>query len=235
MSVSKGYAWSNCEDTPSIRHFAEIEKAKEMFGVIVNPIEFLELDEIPLSTAGREHFVYKSRRHPEDVIKITYERFGFRIEENLLYDEGAGEVVCANLLLKSNLSASDYVKRLYRQNAMFGDNVQILGIWTRENTFPQFIIKQPLRLPHSGSPTPKQEEIECYMEARGFTHLPANLLDNDYLKNALFYHEANNLFVADARPPNFVRTPDGALIPVDLICQRPDGKMKDFILKNCRR
>lgn len=111
-----------------------------------------------------------------------------------------------------NASPLEYMARLQAQNELFGDDIRLEGLW-RQGRGWRIITSQP----HADGEPPTREEIHAALTADGW--LPAPQWNGLGYEHGLTFLRGDWL-LADAHPANFVKTADGALIPIDVILTR---------------
>jgi hypothetical protein len=119
---------------------------------------------------------------------------------------------------------SEYVQRLHRQNSLFGDDTKILGVIIAEDAI-QFVSSQAFcRGGH-----PQQSEVETSLKNNGFVQIPPKHIQNAYLCDYCYYRESDNLLFVDAKGSNFIKDDIGFIRPIDVVCQRPDKPLREFL------
>jgi hypothetical protein len=115
-------------------------------------------------------------------------------------------------------SPSEYLHRMALQNDLFGDQIILEGGIISDG--PSMIIGQPagglslvisqpfLQPANPSSPHPTEEALTPYLQGYGFQRL----------LNSFFgwINEDQQLVVLDAKPDNFILTPEG-ILPIDLL------------------
>ena len=171
--------------------------------------------EIP---GGAEHHVETSA-DGRRMVKHTKDGFGYAVDAEVATFGGV-------LSLRQALP-SEYLTRLDLTNEALGDDLRFEG-FTRMGDQAGFVISQ--RAIAGVLPTPQQ--IRGWFEANGFQQVPAERIDNDYIKTTTWWHPDAKLFVTDAKPKNFVREAGGEIVPIDLITQRvAPGSPIDRVLR----
>jgi hypothetical protein len=115
----------------------------------------------------------------------------------------------------------DYLRRFTLHNFIFQDDVQLEGVIVSDKPVTligaveggcSLVISQRwLIAADAENPHPTLEEIATFMTELGFTPLPDSFFG--------WYREADGVLVLDAKPDNFVKTPDG-ILPFDLVLSR---------------
>jgi hypothetical protein len=105
----------------------------------------------------------------------------------------------------------EYLQRLELSNALFGDDVRMEAVL--ENLQAELIIVTSQSFIEGDHPAP--EEIDAYMKAEGFVRT----------RSEDWYRETDEVAVFDAHPGNYIRTPEGHVIPIDLFpLHHPDAE-----------
>ena len=140
---------------------------------------------------GREHRTWK---HPDfsRIYKYTYpNQFG----RTAFYGSGG--------LGNTNALPFEYLTRMALHNKVFGDDVIIEVTFDDEQGLVILVISQTFIL----GDHPAQKQIDAYMTAEGFVKTRSN----DW------YRVSDDLAAFDAHPGNFIATPDGQVVPIDLV------------------
>ncbi len=153
---------------------------------------------------GGEHLVFRREPHDGLIYKATWrEQFGFVPG---LDARGRWRLFPA--------TPSQYLLRCGLANSVFGDDIRLLAIAQDQaggSDVPSIVTSQPFVI---GSP-PDEHEIARYLSALGFqplpraTHRPSGLHD-------VWCRREDHLVICDAVSGNFVRTPAGDILPIDL-------------------
>ncbi len=105
----------------------------------------------------------------------------------------------------------EYLTRLHLSNDLFGDDVWIEAVLESDDAKLLVVTSQSFIT--GDHPTP--EEIITYMRAEGF----------DLTRSGDWYRAQDDIAVFDTHPGNFIRTPDGNIVPIDLFPLRhPDAE-----------
>jgi hypothetical protein len=112
-----------------------------------------------------------------------------------------------------------YLRRIELMNIVFEDDLVFEGVSfavprfeSKEGKLPYLVISQGLvDMADRESPYPSREEVSEFMETLGFSML-ANFTYQ-------WYRERDQIVVADAKPPNFIKSPQG-IVPIDLLISR---------------
>lgn len=117
---------------------------------------------------------------------------------------------------------SEYLRRLELQNDLFGDDIKVLGL-TPAN---RFAISQP-RLKGED---PSENEIKQVLEAAGWQRVPMKLQDlPTTLMGSAWWHREEQVIMLDARKPNFKKTSEGAVLPIDLVLADLSAEMRELL------
>ncbi|WP_172683469.1 hypothetical protein, partial [Verrucomicrobium spinosum] len=146
-------------------------------------IRFLEKLGDPIQLQGRalgqggEHHVYHDAGAGE-VNKHTHgHRYGFVV------DQGA-DAAKGKLELRDALP-SDYLVRLDLQNAIFGDEIVLVGATkTRYSPYPAIVTRQPI----ASGVHPSLTELRNYMKQKGFVVLPSEIQMPGTFRGDVWYH-----------------------------------------------
>lgn len=94
----------------------------------------------------------------------------------------------------------EYLMRMIIANEVWGDEVVFEGLI--DGDLPSLVISQPrLEGPH-----PHPQLINDFLRSQGFER-------KDTL---MWYRDADGLAVSDTKPSNFIETPGGDILPIDL-------------------
>ena len=120
---------------------------------------------------------------------------------------------------------SDYLERFILHNALFQDDVRLEGVIISAHPSQlvgavlggcSIVISQRwLIAADDQSPHPTSEQIASFMQELGFKPLPDSFFG--------WFREDDGVIVLDAKPDNFILTPDG-ILPFDLILARGVGE-----------
>jgi hypothetical protein len=112
----------------------------------------------------------------------------------------------------------EYLRRFALHNCIFLDDVRLEGVALHEG--PSVIIgavpggcslvisQRWLTAADAENPYPTEEEIAIFMSNLGFVHLPDSFFG--------WLRESDGVLILDAKPDNFILTPDG-ILPFDLV------------------
>lgn len=153
---------------------------------------------------GGEHLIYRAEPHDGFIYKATWrEQFGF---------VPGLDARSRWRLLKA--TPSQYLIRCGLANAVFGDDIQLYAIaqdQVGDSGVPSIITSQPFIV---GTPAAKKE-IAAYLKKLGFEPLPAAAHRPSGLHD-VWWRRRDSLVICDAVAGNFVRTPKGEIVPIDL-------------------
>lgn len=153
---------------------------------------------------GGEHLTYLARKRDGFIYKATWrEQFGF-----VPGFDARGRW----RLLKA--TPSQYLLRCGLANAVFGDDIQLYAIaqdQAGDSVVPSIITSQPFIV---GTPA-AEKEIAAYLKKLGFEPLPAATHRPSGLHD-VWCRRRDSMVICDAVAGNFVRTPKGEIVPIDL-------------------
>ena len=112
-------------------------------------------------------------------------------------------------------SPSEYLLRCGLANAVFGDNISLLGVYddlVGGYGTPSIVTTQPFIV---GEP-PKMEEVVAFFKAQDFVSLTDLVPHRPEVEDQIWYRAKDQVLVADARPGNFIRSRDGVIVAIDL-------------------
>lgn len=159
-------------------------------------------------SAGAEHVVYHDAQNSL-AIKITRpNNYGHSVRR-------MGRMLDASPL--------EYLSRLAWQNALFGDDIRILGLHFDDEGL-QVVTSQPWIL-YDESPLATDDQIAAYLNLIGLKR--AALYPHGYF----FYDGRSNIAVADAGPSNVVISNDGKIVAIDVVTGKPDGDHRQALWK----
>ena len=115
----------------------------------------------------------------------------------------------------------DYLQRFEMHNAIFLDDVHLEGVIVTDRPSSlvgavpggcSIVISQRwLLAADPEDPYPTEDAIASFMQDLGFTALPDSLFG--------WLRETDGVLILDAKPDNFILTPDG-ILPFDLVIVR---------------
>jgi hypothetical protein len=95
----------------------------------------------------------------------------------------------------------DYFERMISANEVFGDGIRFEGIIEGDQS--SIVISQPKV---EGS-MPEQPEITVHLRDR---------LGFDRVDTLIWYRPSDGLVIGDTKRSNFIQTPDGQIVPIDI-------------------
>ncbi len=116
-------------------------------------------------------------------------------------------------------TAREYLVRLILQNKYFGDEIRLVALLNCDQGL-RVLTSQP----HVAGDPASYEEILGWFGRLAFRRLE---LDG----SVAWYHDSENLLVADAHEGNVIRTPSGELVPIDLNLIQPGGRLLEWAVK----
>jgi hypothetical protein len=152
---------------------------------------------------GGEHIVHHAEGRRE-VQKLTLPDIG-----------GYGFVpdVDGDILWLRPAIASEYLGRLGLMDAVFGVPSRITGILRNPQGAPQTASSQPW----VDGIIPESEEISEWLHEQGFAAVPRRFHERGSVPaGSVWYRKMDNLLMGDAVPRNFLKTPDGIIVPIDV-------------------
>ena len=196
---TRGWAEQRADEARALRGWAEEA------GLILDPEIYLD----PARRGGEEHMLW---HHAATMryIKLTHAgRFGFAADAEWFFDAGREEAFAKAFL--RDATPLEYFDRLLLQNAVFGDDIQLLGIIDKARGM-HLVTSQPDIVGDLVTP----DEIIACMAASGFERIPAVRLGHE---DALaFLRPADRLAVFDCHIGNFVKS-GPHIVPIDVIAQ----------------
>jgi hypothetical protein len=160
---------------------------------------------------GGEHRVFVPEE-AETITKHTLKgEFGRVMDERDLLDPRQMRNV-RQLTLRGALP-SEYLTRLAIMSEIFGLDTDYLG---RVGVDESMATSQPF-VPQDEGTVISEEAVQGFMEGHGFARVDEKHIAIPEIKKATWYRQRDGLLVTDALPRNFRQTPDGILVPVDLV------------------
>lgn len=157
-------------------------------------------------SSGAEHAVFHDQCNALAVKTTHPNRFGHSTRE-----EGAAA------------TPLEYIRRLAWHNALFGDDIRLLGVILFENNI-QIVTSQPWIVADERHFT-TIEEIDGYFERLKFTHVE---LVPDV---PLYFNDELCVVIADAHQQNVLTTEDGHLVPIDVVVGIPGERLLEQLRK----
>jgi hypothetical protein len=153
---------------------------------------------------GGEHLTFFTRQRDGLIYKATWhEQFGVVPG---LDARGRWRLLKATPL--------QYMLRCGLANAVFGDDIQLYAIaqdQAGDSSVPSIVTSQPFVI---GMPA-TEKDIATYLKKLGFEPLPTAAHRPSGLHD-VWCRRRDSLAVCDAVSGNFVRTPNGDIVPIDL-------------------
>lgn len=148
---------------------------------------------------GREHLTWHGK-DAKSIFKFTYpDKFG------------RTPFYCSGGLGSCDATPFEYLTRLALHNDLFGDDILIEA--TLHDERHRLIVVTSQTFIVGDHPTPA--EIDTYMQAEGFIKT----------RSEDWYRPQDDLGIFDTHPGNYIRTPAGNIIPIDLVPLRhPDAE-----------
>lgn len=144
---------------------------------------------------GGEHVIYNSREDASRVFKITHPgQAGLTI---VTRENRHGELNSAI----GSATPAEYLTRMILANELLQDAIRYEGIL--EGDLPSIVISQP----KIEGALPEQPEITVYLR----DHLCFERVDT-----LIWYRPVDGLVIGDAKRSNFLKTPDGDILPIDV-------------------
>jgi len=112
----------------------------------------------------------------------------------------------------------EYLVRLQTAREIFGDPVRLEGIHTDPDGQICIVIRQA----HFVGDPPTIHEIAESLSDEGF--LPTG--EGRFRPN-------DGIYIGDAHPRNLVKTPDGTIVPIDLVIAQAAGDLLQHLIETC--
>jgi hypothetical protein len=140
-----------------------------------------------------EHAIHHSQEGVERVFKVTHPGQAGLVLRAVAATDGHN-------VTHSVAVPQEYLERMILTNEVWGDELVFEGLI--EGDLPSLVISQPrLEGPH-----PEPIRINAFLRQQGFVR-------KDTL---MWYRPADGLAVSDTKPSNFIETPAGDILPIDL-------------------
>ena len=110
-------------------------------------------------------------------------------------------------------TAAEYLSRLVLQNRCFGDDIRLVAVLNSAGR-----IRVLTSQPHISGEAASASEIQQWFQEIGFRRRVAE-------GRIAWYLRERNLLIADAHEGNVLKTPEGALVPIDLNIIQPEGDL----------
>jgi hypothetical protein len=155
---------------------------------------------------GGEHVIYNSTESPRRLFKITHPgQAGLTI---VTHQNSRGEYNSAI----GSATPADYMERMIIANEVFGSQFRFEGIVESDQS--SIVISQP--------------KVEGTMPEQ--TEITINLRDKlgfDRVDTLIWYRPSDGLVIGDAKRSNFIKTPDGQLVPIDIAARFASPEMAE--------
>lgn len=185
-------------------------------GLILDPLDFLPF----ARRGGAEHMVWSRPR--ERWVKLTDPgEFGCAADLEWVFDEDAEEAIQRPVLREG--TPLEYLERLASQNAVFGDDIALLGVIDKRKAF-HVVTSQP-DIP--GAPA-GDASVMRYMQSLDFVHLPK--AEMGFPGALTFLRESDSLAAFDCHAGNFVLRA-GDVFAIDVILQKVAGELLEALLR----
>jgi hypothetical protein len=144
---------------------------------------------------GGEHVIYNSTEGPQRLFKVTHAgQAGLTI---VTHQNSQGEFNSAI----GSATPSEYLERMVILNETFFSMIQLEGIIEGDQS--SIVISQPKV---EGS-MPDQAEITAHLRDK---------LGFDRVDTLIWYRPNDGLVIGDTKRSNFIKTPDGQIVPIDI-------------------
>lgn len=186
-------------------------------------------------TAIHDRFDDVKTSYPVEKLIASKKEIDSRSQENYVYNDGIGNVIKITkqgifggtpyLNDKGEISLrggtpNEYLDRIKLNNKVFGDDIKFLGYTHDPKTgYIAAVTSQPF----IKGTSPSKSEISSFFEDNGFKMVGIG---------TTFYDSSKNLLAFDAHEGNFKKTPEGKIIPIDVILIHPDGDLKRQLENN---
>lgn len=184
-------------DQASRRSFAGARQVAAL-GKIAGSIDFG-----PEIGRGGEHIVFR-KPDDRDVHKLTLpDVYGY----GFVLDVDGGIVWLRQAI------ASEYLGRLGLMDVVFGVTVRVTGVAANPRAYPQIATCQPW----IDGVIPEPEEASDWLHEQGFFAITREFQDRGSVPaGSAWYRPADSVLMGDAVPRNFIKTPDGIIVPIDV-------------------
>ena len=109
--------------------------------------------------------------------------------------------------------ASEYLGRLGLMDAVFGVPSRVTGILTNHQGAPQIASSQPW----VDGIIPESDEVSDWLHEQGFAPVPRRFHERGSVPaGSVWYRRTDDILMGDAVPRNFLKTPDGIIVPIDV-------------------
>jgi hypothetical protein len=155
---------------------------------------------------GGEHAVYNAIEGPQLLFKVTHPgHAGLTV---VTHRNRRGEFNSAI----GSATPVDYFERMIIANEVFGDGIRFEGIIEGDQS--SIVISQPKV---EGS-MPEQPEITVHLRDR---------LGFDRVDTLIWYRPSDGLVIGDTKRSNFIQTPDGQIVPIDIAACLASAEMAE--------
>ena len=144
---------------------------------------------------GGEHVIYRSCEGENLFFKVTHP--GLAGLTVVTHPNRHGEFNSAI----GSATPVEYFERMIIANEMFGDAIRFEGIIEGDQS--SIVISQP----KVEGVMPEQSEITIHLRDR---------LGFDRVDTLIWYRPSDGLVIADTKRSNFIETPDGQIVPIDI-------------------
>ena len=149
----------------------------------------------PESDRGGEHVVYRASDSVNAFFKITHP--GCAGLTVVTHQNSRGEFNSAI----GSAKPSEYFERMIIANEVFEDGIRLEGIVEGDQS--SIVISQP----KVEGRMPEQPEITIHLRDK---------LGFDRVDTLIWYRPTDGLVIADTKRSNFIKTPDGQIVPIDI-------------------
>lgn len=144
---------------------------------------------------GGEHVIYNDKEGPQRLFKITHP--GCAGLTVVTHRNSRGEFNSAI----GSAKPSEYFERMIIANQVFEDGIRLEGIVEGDQS--SIVISQP----KVEGRMPEQPEITIHLRDK---------LGFDRVDTLIWYRPTDGLVIADTKRSNFIKTPDGQIVPIDI-------------------
>ena len=153
---------------------------------------------------GGEHVIYNSVRGPQRLFKVTHPgQSGLTV---VTHANSVGELNSAI----GSATPAEYMERMIIANHVFHDAIMFEGIIEGDQS--SIVISQP----RVEGTMPEQTEITKHLRDQ---------LGFDRVDTLIWYRPADGLVIGDTKRSNFIKTPDGQMVPIDITARFASPEM----------
>jgi len=105
---------------------------------------------------------------------------------------------------------AEYLERMIITNEVFGDGIQLEGVIEGDQS--SIVISQP----KLEGTMPEQTEITAHLRDK---------LGFDRVDTLIWYRPSDGLVIGDTKRSNFIKTPDGQIVPIDITARFASPEM----------